>query len=61
MNDKQTNNTLNVDEESDFINYLFEKGYLDFDNIIKDYVNSGTNHRSYSLLKEVLKDYKSQL
>lgn len=46
--------------EQKLIDYLFEKGYLDIDKIIKDYVSIDTNHTTYTILKKVIDDYNTQ-
>ena len=45
--------------EQELIDYLFEKGYLDIDKIIKDYVSGDTNYTTYTLLKKVIEDYNT--
>jgi hypothetical protein len=39
------------------IDYLFEKGYLNFNEIIEKYVDSEKNYTTYSLLNKVIEDY----
>jgi len=47
--------------EKEILNYLFEKGYLDMDKIIKEYVNINTNHTTYTLLNTVEEVMKYEL
>ena len=51
---------LNMEEK--FINYLFEKGYLNIDQIIKDNVDSkDISTTTFTLLKKVTKDYNDNI
>lgn len=48
--------------EEKFINYLFEKGYLNIDQIIKDNVDSNDiSTTTFTLLKKVAKDYNDNI
>lgn len=46
--------------ENKLINYLFEKGFLDMDTIIKEYANKDLSLTTYTLLKKIEEDYKSK-
>jgi hypothetical protein len=48
-----------MDTEIKFIDYLFTNDLLDFDKIIKKYVDDSKSDTTYSLLKKVVKDYKN--
>lgn len=47
--------------EEKVINFLFEKGYLNMDKIIEDWVNNRTDFTTYTLLKTVEEVMKYEL
>ena len=48
--------------EQKLIDYLFDKDYLNFDKIIKDYIStdSDKSYTTFTLLKKVIEDYKTK-
>jgi len=45
--------------EREFLDYLFQRDFLNFDNIIKLYVNKNTDYTSNKLFNKVIEDYKN--